>query len=103
MGPRAEPLLAPDERSYEGALEEKREHTLHRQSLANDRPGVLRESRPVCPELEFHRNAGDDPHRKVESKNSGPKSRRAVVFFVSSPQRSPFPINHEPGKSHGEL
>src|ERR1700757_4525724 len=103
MGPRPKPFLAPDECSYEGALEKKCEHALHRQGLANDRPGVLGERRPICPELEFHRNSSDDPYRKVESKNFGPEPRCSVVFFFSGPKSAPFPIDHEPGKSHGQL
>src|SRR5215469_15708866 len=103
MGPWPKPFLAPDECSYEGALEKKCEHALHRQGLAYDRPGVLGEGRPISPELEFHRNSCDDPYREVESENPSPESRRPVIFFVPSPQSPPFPINQEPGQPHGQL
>src|ERR1700751_1081248 len=103
MGPRAEPFLAPDERSYERALEEKREHTFHRQGLANDRPGIPRETGPVSPELELHRDSGDYSDCKIQTKDSSPESCCSIVLFISGPECAPFPVNQEPSKSHGEL
>ena len=39
----------------------------------------------------------------VETENSGPESCRVIVFFVSSSQGAPFPINQKPGESHRQL
>src|ERR1700731_3454812 len=71
---RAESFLTPDQRADERALEKEREHPFHRQRLSDDATGVFGKIRPVRSELEFHRDAGDDTDREVESENLGPKS-----------------------------
>src|SRR5947208_10706524 len=94
MSARSEPFLAPDQRADERALQEEREHPFHRQRLSDYAAGVFGKIRPVRSELELHRNAGYDSDREIQSENLGPKPNRLIVFFISSPQGAPFPINN---------
>src|SRR6266702_1132047 len=103
MSARPGPFLAPDQCADERALQEESEHPFHRQRLANHAAGILRKVCPIRSELEFHRNAGHDTDRKIESENLGPKSDGLVVFFITGPQRAPFPVNQKPSQPHGEL
>src|SRR6266566_6548190 len=93
MSARPEPFLAPDQRADERALQKKREHAFHRQRLSDDATGVFGKIRPVRSELELHWNAGDDADREIESEDLGPKPDSLIVFFITGPQRAPFPIN----------
>ena len=103
MSARPESFLTPDQCADERALQEEREHPFHRQRLSDHAAGILRKVCPVRSELEFHRNAGDDSDREIQSENLGPKPNRLIVFFVAGPQRAPFPVNHEPRQPHREL
>ncbi len=103
MPARSESFLTPDQRTNERALQEEREHAFHRQRLSDHATGVFGKVRPVRSELEFHRNAGDDTDRKIESENLGPKPDGLIVFFVPSSQGAPFPVNEKPSQPHGEL
>src|SRR5882724_8412292 len=103
MAARSESFLTPDQGADERALQEEREHPFHRQRLANYAAGILRKVRPVRSELEFHRNAGDDTDREIQSENLRPKPNRLIVFFITGAERAPFPINQEPRQPHGEL
>src|SRR5438132_3230237 len=103
MCARAESFLAPDQRTDKRALQEEREHPFHRQRLTDDATSVFRKVRPVRSELEFHRNAGHDADREIQSENFRPKSDGLVVFFITSPERAPFPTTQEPRQPPGEL
>src|SRR6266581_5443651 len=103
MATRSEPFLAPDQRTNERALQEEREHAFHRQRLSDHAAGVFGKIRPVRSELELHRNAGDDADREIESEDLGPKPDSLIVFFVTGPERAPFPVNQEPREPHREL
>src|SRR5205814_5097352 len=96
MSARSEPFLTPDQRADERALEKEREHAFHRQRLSDDSAGVFGKVRPVRSELKFHRNAGHDADREIQSENLGPKSNRLVVFIIAGAERAPFPVNDEP-------
>ncbi len=93
MSARSESFLTPDQRTNERALQEEREHAFHRQRLSDDATGVFGKVRPVRSELKLHRNAGDDADREIESEDLGPKPDSLIVFFITGPQRAPFPIN----------
>src|SRR6202040_2431493 len=95
MSARAQSFLAPNQCADERALQKEREHPFHRQRLSDYSPGVTREVRPVRSELKLHRNAGDDTDREIESEDLGPKPDSLIVFFVTGPERAPFPINNE--------
>src|SRR5205807_5057189 len=97
MATRPESFLTPDQCADERALQEEREHSFHRQRLSYHAAGILRKVCPVRSELEFHRNAGHDSDRKIQSENLCPKPDCLIVFFVPSPQRTPFPVNEKPG------
>ena len=101
--PRPEPLLAPDERADERALEQEGEHPFHRQRLSDDAARVLREVRPVRPELELHRDAGDHADGEVQPEDPRPEPGRRGVALVTGPQRAPFPEHEEPRQPHREL
>src|SRR5271155_4745700 len=101
--PGSQSLLAPDERAYKCALQKESEHTFHGQRLSDYAPGVPRKSCPVRSELKFHGNARDNTHGKIEAKNLRPKANRVVVLFIARFQGAPFPVDQEPGQSHGEL
>src|SRR5437899_12277320 len=73
MAARAKSFLAPDQRTDKRTLQEEREHPFHRQRLANHAAGILRKVCPIRSKLKFHRDAGDDTDREVESENLGPK------------------------------
>src|SRR5438128_3613778 len=103
MSARSESFLTPDQRTNERALQEEREHAFHRQRLSDDATGVFGKIRPVRSELEFHRNAGDDADREIESEDLRPKANRLIVFFVPSSKGAPFPVNEKPSQPHGEL
>src|SRR3954468_21489233 len=103
MSARSESLLSPDQCADERALQEEREHTFHRQRLADHAAGVFGKLRPVRSELELHRNAGHDADREIQSENLGPKSNGLIVFLVTSSERTPFPVNDEQRQPHGEL
>src|SRR5258707_6323933 len=85
MSARAQSFLAPDQRPNERALEKEREHPFHRQRLSNYSAGIFGKIRPVCSELEFHRNAGHDADREIQSENLGPKSDVLVVIIIPVP------------------
>ena len=103
MLPRPEPLLAPDERADEGALEQEGKHPFHRERLSDDAARVLREVRPVRPELELHRDAGDHADGEVEPEDLRPEPRRGGVALVTGPERAPFPVHEEPREPHRQL
>src|SRR5882762_2342829 len=103
MSARSESSLTPDQGTNERALEKKREHSFHGQRLTNDATSVFRKVRPVRSELEFHRNAGHDADREIQSENFRPKSDGLVVFIIAGTERAPFPVNDEPRQSHREL
>src|SRR5438132_14341365 len=103
MATRPESFLTPDQCADERALQEEREHPFHRQRLTDDATSVFRKVRPVRSELEFHRNAGHDADREIQSENFRPKSDGLVVFFITSPERAPFPTTQEPRQPPGEL
>src|SRR2546421_12730488 len=103
MATRSESFLTPDQRTNERALKEEGEHSFHRQRLSDDATGVFGKVRPIRSELEFHRNAGHDADREIQSENLRPEPNRLIVFFITGPKRAPFPINQEPRQPHGEL
>jgi len=103
MCARSESFLTPDQCADERTLQEEREHSFHRQRLSDHAAGILRKIRPVRSKLEFHRNAGHDSDREIQSENLGPKPNRLIVFFVTGPQGAPFPVNQKPRQPHGEL
>src|SRR6266513_2341856 len=103
MATRPESFLTPDQRTDERALQEEREHSFHRQRLSDHAAGILRKVCPVRSELEFHRNAGDDPDREIQSENLGPKSDGLVVFLIAGSKSAPFPVNQKPRQPHREL
>src|SRR6266550_3638376 len=103
MATRPESFLTPDQCADERALQEEREHSFHRQRLTDDATSVFRKVRPVRSELEFHRNAGHDANREIQSENLRPKPNRLIVFFVPSSKGAPFPVNEKPSQPHGEL
>src|SRR5438309_4121939 len=103
MATRPESFLTPDQCADERALQEEREHSFHRQRLSYHAAGILRKVCPVRSELEFHRNAGHDSDREIQSENLGPKSNRLVVFIIAGAERAPFPVNQKPSQPHGEL
>src|SRR6476659_5777243 len=82
MCARSESFLTPDQRTNERALQEEREHSFHRQRLADYATGILRKIRPVRSELKLHRNPGDDSDGKIKSENFRPKPNCLIVFFV---------------------
>src|SRR5438874_651454 len=47
MSARSEPLLTPNQRAHERALQEEREHAFHRQRLSDHAAGVFGKVRPV--------------------------------------------------------
>src|SRR5438132_9760510 len=93
MSVRSQSFFAPDQRTNERALQEEGEHAFHRQRLSDHATGVFGKVRPVRSELKLHRNAGDDADREIESEYLGPKPDSLIVFFITGPQRAPFPIN----------
>src|SRR5207244_3024377 len=103
MCARAESFLAPDQRTDKSALQKEREHPFHRQGLSDDAACVFGKVRPIRSELKFHRNAGDDTDRKIESEDLGPKPNGLIVYFVTGAERAPFPVNEKPRQPHGEL
>ena len=66
-------------------------------------PEYFGEVRPVRPELELHRDAGDYADGEVQSKDLRPETRRGSVALVTGPERAPFPVDEEPGQSHRQL
>ena len=100
---RPEPLLAPDQRAHERALEQEGKHPFHREGLSDDATRVLGEIRPIRPELEFHRDACDYADGEVQSKDLRPETGRGSVALVTGPERAPFPVDEEPGQSHRQL
>jgi hypothetical protein len=83
VDPLAEPVLPPEEQSYERRLEEEGERSLHCQCLGDYVPGEGGEGRPVGPELELERDAGDDPHNEGYREDLAPESRRHIVELVA--------------------
>ena len=100
---RPEPLLAPDERADERALEQEGKHPFHRERLSDDAARVLREVRPVRPELELHRDAGDHADGEVQPEDLRPEPGRGGVALITGPERAPLPVDEEPGESHRQL
>src|ERR1700720_3671612 len=93
---RPEAFLTPDQCADERALQKEREHAFHRQRLSNYSAGIFGKIGPVRSELKLHRNAGDDADGEVQSEDLRPKANGLVVFFISGPERAPFPVNDEP-------
>jgi hypothetical protein len=91
--PRGPSRFSPQINAPTNALSRKeREHSFHRERLSDHAAGILRKVSPIRSELKFHRNAGDDPDGKIESENLGPKPNSLIVFFVTGPERAPFPV-----------
>src|SRR5262249_21436296 len=103
MPERPESFLAPDQGADKRALEKESEHALHGERLSDHAACVFGKVRPVRSELELHRNSGDDADREIKSENLGPKSNSLIVFFVTGPERAPFPVNDEPRQPHRQL
>src|SRR3954454_18394776 len=89
-------ILAQYDSTYKFTFEKEREHALNRQRLSENTAAVLREARPVGPELKLHRNAGHHPHGEIEPKDLGPESRGAVESFITRLEGAPSPIHEEP-------
>src|SRR6266446_6809777 len=100
---RTEPLLAPDERADERAFKEEREHAFHCQRLPDYTPCILGKLRPISSELKLHGNAGHHTNGEIQSEDLRPEPDGPIVFFITSSQRTPFPIDEEPRQAHGEL
>jgi hypothetical protein len=98
-----EPLLAKDQGPDKGALEQEGKHPLHRQRLPDDAARVLREVRPVRPELELHRDTGDHADGEIQPEDPRPETGRRCVPLVTGPQRTPFPEHEEPREPHRQL
>ena len=103
MPGRRKPLLSVEKEPEKRRLEKEREHSLHGQSLSDDRTGHLGETGPVCAELELHGDAGHDAHREVESKDASPESGRGVGRGIVSKQSQGFEKENEKSEAHREL
>src|SRR6266516_6131449 len=79
MDPRADPLAPGEEDAEEDRLGEEREDALHREGLADHAARVVRELRPVRPELELEWDSRDDAERKVDREDLRPEPRRRLV------------------------
>src|SRR5262249_25250191 len=55
------------------------------------------------PELKFHRDSCDHPHRKVDPENPRPESRRIPKALLAAAKMPPFEIHDDPRQSHREL
>src|SRR5690349_4031307 len=66
--------FAEQEQAEERRLEEEGEYALHGERLGDDSAGQLRESRPVGPELKFHRNAGDYARDEIDPEDFRPEA-----------------------------
>jgi hypothetical protein len=78
-----QPPLSPYQRAHHRALQEKSEHPLHGQCLADHPAREVREFSPVGAELKLHRQPGDDAHREVEPENLGPEARGLGVALLA--------------------
>src|SRR5205085_10368181 len=96
-------LFAEDERTDKSAFQEESEHAFHGQCLSDHAARILGKPRPVGAELKLHRNSGNNTYGKIESENLCPESNGFIIPFISSSQRTPFPIDQKPCQAHGEL
>ena len=74
--------LAEQEHAEEGRLGEEGEDAFHEERLPDDAAGVVREARPVGPELELHRDAGDDAGCKGDREDLRPEPGGGAVDIV---------------------
>ncbi len=75
-------FLAVKEQAQKGRFEEEREHSFHRQRLADHATRRPRECGPIGPELKFHWNPSHHAHSKVDCKDSRPEPSGVAVQFV---------------------
>jgi hypothetical protein len=100
--PLPEPSLAEEEQPHKGRLQEKGERSLHRQSLGDYVPAEGGEYGPVCPELELHRDAGNDPHDEGYREDLAPEPRTLVVELVPVAHVGALQNKDKHRQSHGE-
>ena len=96
-------FLAKQKQSQKTRLQEKRKDSFHRECLPDHAPGASRKRGPVRAELKLHRDAGDNAQREVDSENSRPKARGAVVMFVAGSERLRLQIDKQQRQSHRQL
>ncbi len=102
VSPPPQPLLSEDQQREKGRLQEEGEESLHRQRVANDVPGVAREARPVGPELELHRDSGDDAEGEIEAEDPDPEPGGVVPALSPATQAEGLHHDDEKGQAHGQ-
>src|SRR5579863_362267 len=103
MCARAQPLLSIQEKSKEGRFQKKREHSFHRERLADHATGKARKMGPVGAELEFHRNPRHYANNEIDAKNANPETGCLVIDFVVAAQPQSLQHDNQRRKPHGEL
>src|SRR5208283_257542 len=99
----SELFFSEQEEAQECGFQEKGENSFHRQGLSNHAASGAREQRPISSELELHGNASDDAEGKVNTENSCPEARGAIVVFITGAQSEGLQNEDEEGKAHGQL
>src|SRR5918993_3653904 len=102
MHPLPESSLAEEEQPHEGGFQEEGERPLHSQSLGNYVPAEGGEYGPVGPELELHRDAGDDPHDEGYREDLAPEPCALVVELVPVAHVGALQNKDEHRQPHGE-
>jgi hypothetical protein len=64
-----------EEQPDEGCLQEERHQAFDRERRAKDVSDIMTVVGPVHAELEFHRDAGGDAHRKIDAEQQSPELR----------------------------
>jgi len=99
----AKSFFAIEEETKKTGLQEEGKNAFHGECLANDTAGSLRKLGPICAELKFHGDAGDDAEGEVNPEDFGPEASSAVVVLVAGAEEHSFKDDNQKGKAHGQL
>ena len=87
-----------DPQTQESRLEEKGQQRLDRQRGSEDVAYKAGIPCPVHAKLEFHHDAGDHPHGKVDQEELPPELRQALVEFIPPADIDRLQDHDEPGQ-----
>jgi hypothetical protein len=85
-----------------GGFQEKGRRGFDRQKRTEDIPDIGRIARPVGAELEFERDAGHDPHGKIDQKDFAPELGHGQIGFVAGAHIAGLHIRDDPTQAQGQ-
>ena len=97
-----EAVPAEEEEADEGRLQEEGEDSFNRERRAENVADIMRVIAPIRAELEFHRHAGRDAHRKIDPEERAPEFRRVAPDRASGHHIDALHDRKQPGEAEGQ-